>query len=272
MKNTTYYILIVSLLCCVFTTSAQGYTFTLLDNGSYSYTVAAVSNFDSGSFSPLANSYGFTIELPDGVDLTVTEALPSGATETVTFVDGSNLNGLSGVDADVSNFDYYFINTDIAGIGIGAHTDAQPINLLTFTVNGDPASGEVRLVDNESSPASSSALNGALDSFFQVDTDDDGSVSFENRYLGQSGDNNHGFNLLSNLDITFQVIDVYPNPTTDKLYITNNVEQVVVYNTIGQKVLTTANNEVEMASLPNGMYSVHIFTEKGVDVKQILKK
>lgn len=272
MKNTTYYILVVSLLCCVFTTSAQGYTFTLLDNGNYSYTVAAVSNFDSGSFSPLANSYGFTIELPDDIDLTVTEALPSGATETVTFVDGSNLSGLSGVNADVANFDYYFINTDIAGIGIGAHTNAQTINLLTFTVNNDPTSGEVRLVDNESSPASSSALNGALDSFFQVDTNDDGSVSFENSYLGQSGDNNHGFNTLSNPDITFEAINVYPNPTTDRLYITTNVEQVIVYNTLGQKVLKTTENQLEMALLPNGMYSVHIFTDQGIDVKQILKK
>jgi len=272
MKNTSCYILLVGLLFCLSNTRAQGYTFTLLDNGNYSYTVAAISDFDSGSFSPLANSYGFTIELPDGVGLTVTEALPSGATETVTFVDGSNLNGLSGVDADVSDFDYYFINTDIAGTGIGAHISGQTINLLTFTVNNDPTDGEVRLVDNESSPAGSSALNGALDSFFQIDTEDDGSASFANGYLGQSGVNNHGFNTLSNSDIVFEMMEVYPNPTTGILFITVAVEKVDVYNTLGQQVLTTDRNQVEMTSLPNGMYAVHIFTTTGVDVRQIIKK
>lgn len=57
-------------------------------------------------------------------------------------------------------------------------------------------------------------------------------------------------------------ISVYPNPVTDKLYLTNpegNIQTVTLYNTSGQLVLQTAVPhspilEINVTNLPNGFY------------------
>lgn len=49
----------------------DGYTYTLIDNESFNYTIAAVPNVSASNFSTSMQSYGFTIILPDGVTATI---------------------------------------------------------------------------------------------------------------------------------------------------------------------------------------------------------
>ncbi len=66
------------------------------------------------------------------------------------------------------------------------------------------------------------------------------------------------------------IVGVYPNPAKNTLYIntTNTLQEVVVYNSLGQVVLTSAfvdrNAGMDITQLPFGVYSVKV-TINGVD-------
>ncbi|MBW1296398.1 immunoglobulin-like domain-containing protein [Aquimarina litoralis] len=67
-------------------------------------------------------------------------------------------------------------------------------------------------------------------------------------------------------------LEIYPNPTTDRLFISLDVKKVIIYSVTGQKILETANNSIEMSEFGAGVYFLHIFTEKGNAIKRVLKK
>ena len=67
-------------------------------------------------------------------------------------------------------------------------------------------------------------------------------------------------------------LEVYPNPTSDKLFISREVEKVIIYTITGQKILETNNNSIEMSSYRSGVYLVHIFTNNGNAVKRVMKR
>lgn len=75
-----------------------------------------------------------------------------------------------------------------------------------------------------------------------------------------------------------ETIGVYPNPASNSLtiYTNNKIQNVVIYNSLGQVVLTTSPNtndvNLDIASLPNGFYTVKA-TINGVDTyKKIIKE
>ena len=78
--------------------------------------------------------------------------------------------------------------------------------------------------------------------------------------------------------IAQETIGVFPNPASNSLSITStkNIQVVTIYNALGQAVLTTspnANNAtVDIAALPNGLYTVKA-SINGVDAfKKIIKE
>nr|WP_298006923.1 T9SS type A sorting domain-containing protein [uncultured Flavobacterium sp.] len=75
--------------------------------------------------------------------------------------------------------------------------------------------------------------------------------------------------------------NLYPNPATNVVNITNNenmlVQQVTVYDIVGKQLSTqTFNNQAEIQlnveSLSNGTYMLHIQTNEGMAVKKLVKK
>ncbi len=75
-----------------------------------------------------------------------------------------------------------------------------------------------------------------------------------------------------------ELIGVYPNPASKSLTINTikDIQSVVIYNTLGQVVLTTLPNtndvSIDIANLPNGLYTVKA-TINGVDTfKKIIKE
>lgn len=77
----------------------------------------------------------------------------------------------------------------------------------------------------------------------------------------------------------FNEIEIYPNPTEDKIYFKFNenvsIEKVVIFNLFGQKIIETSgeNKEVNIKSLSKGVYLVHVSTESGdVFSKKIIVK
>ncbi len=72
-----------------------------------------------------------------------------------------------------------------------------------------------------------------------------------------------------------QVIDVYPNPVRDILFLEANsvIEKVSVFGVDGRlllnKVLGAKSGSFSVVSLPTGYYIVHITTSEGVEVRKI---
>ncbi len=87
--------------------------------------------------------------------------------------------------------------------------------------------------------------------------------------------------ILSVTNVLAEQFNLYPNPATDRVNITNNenylVNQVVIYDVTGKHLSTqTFNNESEIQlnveDLASGVYLLHIQTNEGTAVKKLVKK
>ena len=68
--------------------------------------------------------------------------------------------------------------------------------------------------------------------------------------------------------------EVYPNPTNNTLYINGDVQDVTIFNAVGQQVLFVENaNTIDVAELSEGLYFVRMSDKNGNSVvKKIVKK
>lgn len=76
-------------------------------------------------------------------------------------------------------------------------------------------------------------------------------------------------------ELSLSSITVLPNPVDHILNITfpNNVEieSAVLYNVIGEKVLSSSINRIDVSQLPQGVYFLNLKTNAGVIVRKIVK-
>ena len=68
--------------------------------------------------------------------------------------------------------------------------------------------------------------------------------------------------------------EVYPNPMNNTLYINGNVQDVTIFNAVGQQVLFIENaNAIDVTELSEGLYFVRVSDKKGNSVvKKIVKR
>ncbi|MEM6721073.1 MAG: T9SS type A sorting domain-containing protein [Bacteroidota bacterium] len=257
------------------TSSAQNYNFTLIDNNNFSYTIAAESLFDSGGFQPITQSYGFVIVVPDGTTLNVDQVLPAGTANTVTPIAGSSL---APFDATMADKDLFLITTNTAGGTIDAHANGATIPLFTITIT-PPVSGNITLLDNNSTLANAPALGGALDAFFQVDIINDSTVNFTNQFNMLGTASSIAFTVLSTEEVIQPITDLtlYPNPAKDYVEIrTTNltVDKVEIFDLSGKLVSEVKNpsSQITVSSLESAMYIMIIHTDKGKNIKKLVKE
>ena len=66
---------------------------------------------------------------------------------------------------------------------------------------------------------------------------------------------------------------VFPNPVQDVLSVhADNVESLVVYSMLGQRMMVTESNNVDVSNLPSGVYFVSIQIEGKTIVNKFVKK
>lgn len=82
-------------------------------------------------------------------------------------------------------------------------------------------------------------------------------------------------------EILAEKFNMYPNPATNIVNITNRenmlVSQITVYDVTGKQMSTQSfNNEAEIQlnveNLPSGTYMLHLQTEVGTAVKKLVRK
>ena len=66
-------------------------------------------------------------------------------------------------------------------------------------------------------------------------------------------------------------ISVYPNPTNGIVNIkAEGIKNIVVMNSLGQKVFETVENQIDLSQFGNGLFMLRIETENGVSVQRIM--
>ncbi len=246
----------------------DGYTYTLIDNGSYSYTIGAVPNASASNFATSVQSYGFTIILPDGITASVTSSLGNAAN--ATFFDGSNV-------AQPTIDGYLITETLGSPASMPAPSSGTTTNMVTIQLNGSPTSGTISILANDSALATTVT---PLKSFMQADMIDNGMAEFVNTVdpnaSGISGTTSYDFATLSTPDSEVFDFSIYPNPTTDKLYINqiDNLKKVEVINMNGQLVFSKENNleTIDVSHLQNGVYFLKVYAQNGSTAKKFIKE
>jgi len=269
-KQTLTTIILTIVVLFAFKAKAQdGYTYTLIDNGSYNYTIGAVPNTSANNFPTSVQSYGFTIILPDGVTASVTSSL--GGAASATFFDG-NAIGQATIDG------YLITETLGSPVGLPAPSAGTTSNIVTIQVNGAPTSGSMYILENNSALATTIT---PLKSFMQADMIDNGMAEFVNvvdpNAVAVSGMSTFNFSTLSTTD--FELIEnevkIYPNPTTSVLNIRmkTNLKQATIYSILGTQVLQTNFTQIHTANLKSGIYVIEIEDETGsISTKRFIKQ
>ncbi len=95
------------------------------------------------------------------------------------------------------------------------------------------------------------------------------SFGFNHTYVIRA---NVTFNSGINNTISASEINIYPNPTTGLLNVTNAENATInVYNTVGSLVKTVSNtNTVDLSDVQNGTYIVKVITNNNIVVKNIV--
>lgn len=263
-------LILIIITSFVYQANAQdGYTYTLIDNGSYNYTIGAVPNKSANNFATLIQSYGFTIILPDGVTATISSSLGNAAS--ATFFDG-NAVGQSAIDG------YLITETLGSPILLAAPSLGTTSNIVTIQINGAPTSGSIYILENNSAVATTVT---PLKSFMQADMIDNGMAEFVNvidsNAAAVSGMSSFDFSTLSVVANDLAEISIYPNPVKDIIYIANANTIVIkaeIHNLNGQLVLSQENNltAIDVHRLPSGMYMLKLYSDKANKTIKILKE
>ncbi|WP_298418424.1 T9SS type A sorting domain-containing protein [uncultured Kordia sp.] len=244
---------------CFFLSAAKaqnGYTYTLVDNGSYNFTISAVPSTSTSNFGTSVQSYGFAILVPDGITVSITSSLGNGAS--TTFFNGTDI-GQPTVDG------YLITETLGSPMTLPAPSSGIMSPIVTIQINGSPVSGTFSILANDSVLANTIT---PLKSFMQADMIDDAMAAFTNvinsNTSGLSGVTTFDFNTLSTPGKELTGVSIYPNPAKNIVNIKGldtSLTALEIYNSIGQLIATKNNdlNTFNVSKLKSGVYFVKIY-------------
>lgn len=288
MKKNTLSILLLLVISFFFNQAVaqDGYTLTLVSNGysggTYNFTVQAVPLATSTSVAnPTVQSYGYTVLIPDGAAYTLAYASSIGsASMTDTPIPEVNVNALSG-GAYAGHKGFLITDTLAAPIALGSTpASLTPVDIMTLSVGGDPASGEIRLIANNSTFAT--AGGGSLDAYLFADML--GGTSYANQIAGNplsglSGTENYSFSVLATngVELVSNKFSLYPNPSSDNFSVAGLKAEanVSIYSVSGKKVLSVEDytgDAINVSALTSGLYLVSIESETSKEVKRLVIK
>ncbi|MEM6718976.1 MAG: T9SS type A sorting domain-containing protein [Bacteroidota bacterium] len=267
-KLTTKLLAIFAFL--TFQANAQdGYTYTLIDNGAYNYTIAAVPNASSNNFPTSVQSYGFTIILPDGVTASLTSSL--GGAGSATFFDGNDI-GQAAIDG------YLITETLGSPAALAAPSSGTNSNIVTLQINDAPTTGTMYILENNSALATTVT---PLKSFMQADMVDNSVAQFVNvvdpNAAAVSGMSSFDFSTLSVAESNeLAELSIYPNPVKDVIHITNTDTKLLkaeIYNINGQLVLSKeySVNTINISNLQSGIYMLKLYSENAQKTIKLIK-
>jgi hypothetical protein len=274
MKNTIK-IFILSFICLLASElkAQDGYTYSLMHNGGYSFTIQAVPNTSANNFATSVQSYGFTIILPDGVTIDTGTATSLGSAAGATFFDGTNVA--------MPTIDGYLVTETLGSpAALPAPSAGTNTNMYTFTVNGSPTMGTMYILENNSALANTVT---PLKSFMQADMIDNGMAEFVNAVDPNAAAVSapSSFNLAT-LSIEeeneLSGLSLYPNPASDivKISLPNGIQdiQIEVFDNAGKQIAMqlSPENTIDVSNIASGLYLITITSNDIKTTKKLIVK
>ena len=199
--------------------------------------------------SPISVGVGGSISIKSGANLNVAglELKPS-SDLVITETDiGRTSNAISSNN-----------NSSVNRVYTSTNLISNFIGLVVFNYDENDLNGlnENNLVlEAKSSDGSWTSYSGTVDpSNNSITYNFASAVSFSSITASQDGSTL----TIENLNL-LDGIYIYPNPTADKIYISSNEFLTAeLFNVVGQKILTTNNNDIDMTGLVSGTYALRI--------------
>lgn len=151
-----------------------------------------------------------------------------------------------------------------------SNIDADAFNISTSNPNLDanykPTASSIAVLDQGTNSFYNASLFGSLD------------ASGNTRILNTTidlGAYEYNSSILSTTNFDVKTIHVYPNPATDivKIKTIQNVKKLTVFNVKGQKVLhAIKQSQINISSLPSGVYFLNITTNQSNQIIKLLKR
>ena len=191
-------------------------------------------------------------------------AMPA-ATEEAGTPAGCDISGAAGV--------WYEFTPEINGFITGTIASPAGISSVTFYTAPDQSSNETDLVhvdyyQNQCLPGSSATIpvvGGQTYYCFVVNTGGITDIIFDNCQLGTASNEIEGF-------------EFYPNPTRERINLAaaQNIESVVLYNILGQKMLDinvdATTTELNVAHLSAGAYLMEVTVDGQTGTYKLIKQ
>jgi len=259
---------LIVLLVSTFYGYSQNYSFTLVQNSNYNYSLVAIPDFDSGGNMPNLESFGTTIMLPDGATL-------SNITFNYLNLDSTAFFTPSQLDANDpgQNRSATVISSSSGVASIPTHTINQGITLITFDVLGTPSSGFISILDNTSTLAQ--AAGNSFDSFISID--ETGGNSPSNLFSTLTGTSSFNFSTLSiQKDVQIN-LSISPNPTKGIIYFDGNPSQlksIDIYTITGKHVMVIKKGveKINISHLEPSIYFIKLNSENASKTFKIIKE
>ena len=176
---------------------------------------------------------------------------------------------------------------DLSGNSVSLSSDGTIVAIGAYYNSGNGlSSGHVRVYKNQGGSWTQIGddMDGedASDLYgYSVSLSSDGSIVASGAIHNAGNGNDSGqvriydlSDLLSLEDQKVSDFNLFPNPTKHQFTIQLNeastLEQVSIYNTLGQEVLTSKNTIVDTSTLASGSYIVEITTNKGKASKKLI--
>ena len=64
-------------------------------------------------------------------------------------------------------------------------------------------------------------------------------------------------------------VNLFPNPASKTLNVEGDFERIEIFNLIGELVISTSSNTIDVSALESGIYYSHILKDQDILIKQI---
>jgi hypothetical protein len=267
-----HFFTLISFFFITLTSFAQGYQFGIVHNTAYNFSVVAIPDFTASNTD--ISDIGFSFLLPTGNYDIINITTFNGRPWTPNKITATQLT-IYGTGLGDGTRDLVAMNLP-PGQSILSHTAGQQIVLLTFDVSNLPVNGQLEIIANND--PISLGLSNMADCFFNSNLHLVGG-STTNDYFSVLASGMTSFSLASlgtkKVAIAEIQVKVYPNPTSEVLYIASETEptRIDLYDILGKQVLTsTRSKELNVSHLTRGVYFVKVsFADNQITKKIVIE-